>query len=230
MLVAFEGDDTTYPTDDGRRLSFGDEEVQGRVHLRFDPRDESSDLPNDYLTAEFDVADSEGRVWSLNSRFPSEILLIHMMDLSSPSSAIAAMSDGDIAAFDKDLLLKDVRFSSDDRFYRRFEAGTRMVDVQFYYTTISFDLAFCRNDRHPILSTLKVRLNEDSLVDAEGESLGPLAFDLNWLYLFRHNIAPAGPGQSVSPFPLPMTFRSTGDRAEPQSGVRLLDSEARPSG
>jgi uncharacterized protein YfeS len=226
-VVAIEGSGVGFPAEGGRVLTLGRGEILGEVRLRFDPRDESNDLPTDIVAAEFRTADSEGRVWSLTAHSTAEVFLTHMVDLSS-ISWVGPFPKKGRAAFQKDLLLEDIRFSSDDRFYRIFPVGKKTFDVQFKYTTLVFDVAIDRGDdpEDPHLTRLLVRLNEGSLLDINAKVLGDLVFSMDWRHLFRHNTLARDSGRlRESPFPLPLTFRPTDERAAPQTSVRLSKTE-----
>lgn len=228
-IVAYQGSGAGYPAEGGRILTLGPGPVRGEVRLSFDPREESNDLPTDVIAAEFRTADAEGRVWSLTAHSTAEIFLIHMVDLSS-TSWLSPFPKKARAAFRKNLLLEDIRYSSDDRFYRLFPVGKKPVEVQFEYTTLVFDVAVDRGDdeheEDPELTRLWVRLNEGSLLDKNANVVGDLTFSMDWRYLFRHNTLLCDSGRLHElALPLPLIFRSTEARAAPQETVRLSEGE-----
>ncbi|WP_435016616.1 hypothetical protein TA3x_004189 [Tundrisphaera sp. TA3] len=199
--------------------------------------DEDGDLPTDILSADLRLADQDGQLWQATSTFDASLFVAQMIDLTridtlpfrefvarkrrSRTRKITANPDAQLAA---------VVFSSDDRFIREFaiqtpreETGksdgvdlvTKVVRLQFKYTTLFFDVSFTRPhagiEMLEHMLDLTVRLHEGCAHDYETfEDIGPLVFTFGWEVLFRHHLyarTPAGDWHG-SGLPLPLIFRS----------------------
>jgi hypothetical protein len=171
VRVAFEtGGTTFYPTDDGRRLEISEGQIIGNISLRFEWRNPSEDLLTDALACDFRTADADGRVWRVTSRFTTELFVAHMLDISAMTGTGLFHPHADRGyqrAFKECLLLRDARFSSDDRFYRTLLIQQKPVDIQFRYTTIRFDVALLQMYLAPLLAKVAVRIRPGSLWDKE---------------------------------------------------------------
>ena len=126
----FEADGSKHPADDSECSQINSRGIIGSLSLSFDPRDSSDDLPNDVISSDFRLADSVGEVWSMQSRFTSKIFVIHMIDLSSSEPDLFPITSADDKfkeAYQKARMPEDVRFSYDDRFYRRLLLGNDIL-------------------------------------------------------------------------------------------------------
>jgi len=230
--IMFEVDRTRYPTVDGRNLSINSGDIVGSLSLSFDPRSNSDGFPNDVLNADFRLADSVGDVWSMQSRFMSELFIIHMNDLSSTESGlfpIVSATDEYKEAFQKDLLIEDVRFSSDDRFFRRLLIGKDIFEIQFNNTTVSLDIAVIQaeDQDYPYLTKLAVKINGGSLF-SDGKDLGDIGFYLEIKHLLNSNTAVYSDDYTCwkdSPIPLPSLFQLTNEKSLPQGNVLVVSHD-----
>ena len=128
----FEFSSTTrFPTDQGSILEFNESDVIAQISLGFHYRDESDDLPDDILTTRFRVADCLGVIWEFQSYFRSDYIVGLIRGLLEPMVLIPFGDVGQAvkAAFDGQDVLRDVRFSSDDRFYRTLTVGTEVIEI-----------------------------------------------------------------------------------------------------
>jgi len=227
--IMFEVDQASYPTVDNRNININSGDIVGNLSLSFDPRSSSDDFPNDVINADFRIADSAGNVWSKQSRFMSELFVTHMIDLSSTTSGlfpVASAADEYIEAFQKELMLEDVRFSSDDRFFRRLLVGKEMFEIQFNNTTISLDIAVIQaeDQDYPYLTKLAVKVHGGSLF-SDSKDLGDIGFYLEVKYLLNSNTAVYSDDYTRwkdSPIPLPSLFQITNDKAKAQDNVVVM--------
>ena len=230
--IKFEVDGTKHPTDDGRYLHINSGDIIGSLSLSFDPRSSSDDFPTDVVNADFRTADSGGDVWSMQSRFTSELFIIHMIDLSSTVSdlfPIASAPNEYREAFQNDLLLEDVRFSSDDRFNRRLLLGNDIFEIQFNNTTISLDIAVIQDEDqdYSYLTKLGVKIHGGSLYSG-GEDLGEFGFYLDLKHLLNSNTAVYSNDYTCwkdSPIPLPSLFQLTNDKSKEQDNVLVVSHD-----
>lgn len=238
--VAFEGiNGIRYPASNGKSLVFADGEVNAAIKLRFEYQDPRKPLDSREMQLQTDVVacdlwlpDSEGRVWKTTSRTTTEVFVRHMVDISSaegflftldraPADFTRAFSDGPV--------LRDARFSSDDRFYRRIVLGGRIVEFQFYYTMMPMDVAVVCDD--PWLVKLAVRVGENCLVqrsDIEEDDLitvPPFGYYMDWRLLLLANTAEFAAGYNRwrdAAIPAPLVFTLTDETDAPQPQVRAV--------
>lgn len=217
----FEFSSTTrFPTDQGSILEFNESDVVAQISLAFHHRDESDDLPDDILTTRFRVADCLGVIWEYQSYFRSDYIVGLIRGLLEPMVLIPFDDVGQAvkAAFDGQEVLRDVRFSSDDRFYRTLTVGTEVIEIPFHYTTISFDITIIEDEIRR--SRLFVRINENSLFK-NGDDIGALIFVTEPF---------VGPNTAAfnlendwwqaNPIPAPVVFRKTADLTTPNPQVK----------
>jgi hypothetical protein len=131
-------------------------------------------------------------------------------------------------------VLPDVRFFSDDRMIREVpisvvegeSLSTRVVEWQFKYSYLSFDVAYhrpapnCSHLGH--LLELRVRLNEGSAFEYHSaEEISPLGFGFRWEHLMRNNCWSKDEGGRWhhSTLPLPLVFRAVEGGGAPQPHV-----------
>jgi hypothetical protein len=214
------------PTTDGRTLRFSEAEdgMHGTLQIDISHRDESSE-PTDVLQTTILVADATGVLWRAATATTAEFLIRKMDDLSFIDSVPCPLDDAEEdrkALFEKDVLA-DVRFSSDDRFYRHVVLGDTIREFQFKYTTVHFDLAF---ETDPVFckTNLVVRMRK-GLFDAESaEEIGSFLYAIDWRGLLRANTAVYSTEYKRwqdSPLPLPLVFSKTGAQGEPNAGITV---------
>ena len=217
----FEFSSTTrFPTDQGSILEFNESDVVAQISLGFHHRDESDDLPDDILTTRFRVADCLGFIWEYQSYFRSDYIVGLIRGLLEPMVLIPFDDVGQAVktAFDGQNVLRDVRFSSDDRFYRTLTVGTEVIEIPFHYTTISFDITIIEDEIRR--SRLFVRINKNSLFK-NGDDIGALIFVTEPF---------VGPNTAAfnlendwwqaNPIPAPVVFRKTADLTTPNPQVK----------
>jgi hypothetical protein len=217
----FEFSSTTrFPTDQGSVLEFNESDVVAQISLGFHHRDESDDLPDDILTTRFRVADCLGVIWEYQSYFRSDYIVGLIRGLLEPMVLIPFDDVGQAVktAFDGQDVLRDVRFSSDDRFYRTLTVGTEVIEIPFHYTTISFDITIIEDEIRR--SRLFVRINENSLFK-NGDDIGALIF------VTEPFVGPNTAAFNVendwwqaNPIPAPVVFRKTADLTTPNPQVK----------
>lgn len=220
-LQSFDFSSTTrYPTDQGGVLTFNESfEIEGQISLGVHAQDESDDLPMDILFTRFRVADSEGAVWEAESRFSSEHLVLLMQEAVTPSflqpfAQAEASVQKLFASGGK--VLKNIRFSSDDRFYRPLFLGDKVENIIFKYTTISFDLAFHDDG---ILERLYCRIHPNSLFK-DGNDLGSFVFETS--PFIGPNTAAYNEDEEIwqtNPLPAAIVFKKTADTTTPNPDV-----------
>jgi hypothetical protein len=229
VKVAFEVDGTVHPTSDGRQLKIGPGLLVGDFSLIISHKGPSDDLPTDVLAATYRIADNTGQLWSLTTRFTAEALVTFMDDLSSTEGGLFYMESAEsdvVGAFGGKLLVEDVRFSSDDRFYRFIHVKNDTLEVQFHYTTVHFDIAAIEDTSNsPVCSRLVVRVREGSLL-VEGDSVKELGYYLSVHHLLRLNTAVYSESYSCwkdSPIALPLYCKEMGEMAESQECVSVIE-------
>ncbi len=214
-------DKSSYPTTEGGFLTITESyETVGQIELGIHHIDESDDLPNDILYTRFRVPDHEGVIWESESRFGSGVLVEKMNDLYIPSHLIPYSSADEevISALEGSEVLKGIRYSSDDRFYRTIALNDKIISFSFHYTTITFDLAYHTDDLVD-LTRLYVRLCENSLF-VEGDDLGSFYF-VTYPFIGM-NTAFYNSGEEwwqENPIPSPAPFRRTADTYSPNKNV-----------
>jgi hypothetical protein len=217
----FEFSSTTrFPTDQGSILEFNESDVFAQISLGLHHRDESDDLPNDILLTRFRVADCHGVIWEYQSHFRSDYIVGLIQGLLEPMVLIPF---GDVGqrikdAFDGPDVLRDVRFSSDDRFYRTLIVGSEVIEIPFHYTTISFDITIIEDEIHR--SRLCVRINENSLFK-NGDDVGALIF-VTAPFIGPNTAAfnLENDWWQANPIPTPVVFRKTEDLNTPNPKVK----------
>lgn len=231
MQVAFETWGTTHhSTSDGRQLEITEGVLSGEMKLGFEFRDPEKMLPTDALACELRTADREGRVWTTTARFTAAVFITHMFDFGAswhmnlfrPRDA----EDDYQRAFKEAVVLRRVRCSRDDRFYRTLLIGDQLVTTKFKYTRIIFDVAAIEDPKgHSTLFAVKVR--KGSLLDEDDEDFGELGYCLSCQHLLRHNTGVFDVVRQYwrdNPLPLPLVFSPTGEQTTRQENVRLVDS------
>jgi hypothetical protein len=217
----FEFSSTTrFPTDQGSILEFNESDVVAQISLGFHHRDESDDFPNDILLTRFRVADCLGAIWEYQSHFRSDYIVGLIQGLLEPMVLIpfGDVGQGVKDAFDGPNVLRDVRFSSDDRFYRAMIVGAEVIEIPFHYTTISFDIAIIEDEIHR--SRLCVRINENSLFK-NGDDVGALIF-VTAPFIGPNTAAfnQENDWWQANPIPAPAVFRKTADLNTPNPKVK----------
>ncbi|MEE4378722.1 MAG: hypothetical protein V2J55_14615 [Candidatus Competibacteraceae bacterium] len=210
-----------YPTTEGAYLTISESyETIAQIELGLHHLDETDDFPSDVLYSRFRISDNTGTIWESESRFGSTILVEKMNDLSTPSSLIpfSSAEEDIINLFEGKNVLKGVRYSDDDRFYRSVLINEKIVSFKFHYTTITFDLAFHTNSSVG-LTQLYVRLRENSLFSGS-DDLGALYFTT---YPFiGMNTAFYNSEEEWwqdNPIPAPTPFRKTAETHTPNKNV-----------
>ncbi|MEW4570879.1 hypothetical protein AB1L88_23680 [Tautonia sp. JC769] len=237
-----------YGTTDGRRLRVTETgRVLAELALRNETRlvdqkpseeDEEAGLGTDILSADLRVADAEGRLWLATASFDAGVFVSQLIDVARkatiPFRDDAARGRKKTKGGGPAPVLTDVRFWSDDRFIRPIvfygpdgeQDEHRIVQLQFKYTLLSFDVAYHRPApeievlRH--LLELRVRLDEVGVFDYETvEEFGPLAFFFSWEVLFQNNhwSRDRDGRWRHSTLPLPLVFRSVDGSGTPQAQV-----------
>lgn len=238
---------TRYPTDDGRYLRVGDEEmVEGKLSLRNETRirdrDEDDPLDRwfDILTAELTVADAEGRLWRAASHFSTRLLETTLTlsggDRSPPVRLPAGRKPPDFLGVPRQFALQHVIFGCDDRTHRIFTIRAidgdiwknKLVQVSYKYLCMEFDIGFSRPTRGIVDPSedhrVVVRMYENLVSDVNtGEDIGPLVFGIDWLELFRHNHywQTKDGAWECSGWPLPLVFRAAKGRATKQPNLTV---------
>lgn len=182
-------------------------------------------MPTDVISADYQIADSTGRIWSTTSRFTAEALITHMIDISSVNQCFWFVeADAEILeAFQERTVLHDVRYSDDDRFYRKILIGDKIVEVQFHYSTISLDIAILQDNDidYPLSTKLIIKVNKNSLF-SDGEDIGEFAYFIELHHLLRHNTAVYSEDYQCwkdSPIPMPLFFQLTSEYTTPQDSI-----------
>jgi hypothetical protein len=163
-------------------------------------------------------------VWRASAATTAEFLIRAMDDLSTIDSSLCPfdVAEEEWTALFKKGFLADVRYSSDDRFYRRVILGAAIRQFQFKYTTVHCDLAFATD---PDVDTKLIVRVRKGLFDAESvEEIGPFLYAVDWRGLLRANTAVYSPDYErwqESPLPLPLVFSKTGTRGEPNAGITV---------
>ncbi|MBL8794825.1 MAG: hypothetical protein JNM56_13030, partial [Planctomycetia bacterium] len=184
MRVAWETWGTAhYPTTDGRSLEITEGLLAGDLELRLEFRDPEKMQPTDALACEFHTADREGRVWTTTARFTAGIFITHMFDFgASRHMNLFRPRDADEdyrRAFKQAVVLRRVRCSRDDRFYRTLLIGDQLVTTKFKYTRLTFDVAAIE-DPNGHATQLAVKVRKGSLLDEdEIEDVGELGYYLS---------------------------------------------------
>lgn len=231
--IAFEVDGTIHPTSDGKKLKLGPGIITGELNLSFCYKDESADLPTDVLSATYRIADNTGQIWSMTTRFTAEVFVTYMNDLSATDSGLFYIgSKPEVAAlFDKNRILEDVRFSSDDRFYRHFQIENDKLSVPFHYTTLHFDIAIQEDTGElpppGLLTKLVVKIKENSIyVEDKDDSIKDFGYYLSIHNLLRINTAVYSEGYERwkdSPISLPVYFERLPETSDPQDTVTVIE-------
>lgn len=225
-----------HPTADGRTLRMA---RAGRTFPRYafelslhQPPDTGGDV-RDVIEHRAWIADAEGAVWSAASRFTSAWLVEQLA--GAVFENFRALGEYDLQpelhpAFDQALLLRDVRYASDDRLYRSLVLEGRWIQCIFKYTTLRFDVA--ADVEGPDGLRLYARLQADCLdcfpsPDAEERiRLPALVFELDHpSVLITRNTAVQGPAPGEwndSPLALPVRWERVGSGAPPQPGVVVM--------
>ena len=221
--IEWSGTSTFQTVDDGVLTISESYEMLAQIELGLHHQDESDELPSDIMYSRFRVPDSSGVVWECESRFDASILIEKMVDLSRCCSDVVPLSKAEDCvshAFGTSEVLSGVRTSSDDRFYRRLACDGKILEFQFKYTTLTFDLAFHTEDEG-YLPTLYVKLQEGSLMDLDGAALGALCYETvpfmgdNCAYynseneFWQQNLVPS-----------PLIFAKTSDNHAPNPNVQ----------
>ncbi len=137
---------------------------------------------------------------------------------------LADMGKDVTGLFDSALLLEDVRFSDDDRFYRPLAVGEDTLEVQFKYTTLTFDVAYVDEDIGGI--DLWVRLREGGLY-ISGDAVPAIGYQMSPHRLWTANLGlPCEEDGHVywedSYLPVPLVFEPTGEVGEPNPRVVVV--------
>jgi hypothetical protein len=228
--VTISAADFSCATTDGRTLQLKGQ-VQASMALSIaagnvpDDEDPDGDLPWTALAATFEFADCEGNCWRITSRFGSELLVRTIMDFSS-MSRITVWDDMDLKdknEFDKHVVLKDIWFSSDDRFIRPLIVGDSVKEVQFKYFGVSFDLAVFPNTIDDDLHLPDVFARTTiPIYDYEVEEIPSLYFPVDWRYFLVNTYCMKTTGDSD--IPIPFIAEKTDRKAEPQSNVSVANA------
>jgi hypothetical protein len=128
-------------------------------------------------------------------------------------------------------VLDDIRFSSDDRFYRKFIIDGDIFETNFSYTTVHFDVGLAPDESEdfPIMTSLAIRVRKDSLVairnqNGESGTNADFGFYMNWRYLLLSHTAvyfpEYGRWRDVA-IPMPLLFSGTDGSAGPQPNVKV---------
>jgi hypothetical protein len=224
-----------YPVSDGQVLEIGPGEVAGGLELRYEHRSPSNDLPTDVLACDFRLADRDGRVWGTTARFTARLFADALFEVSAadPAGGLFRPSLGGreySRAFEDCPLLREVRFSSDDRMYRTLWLGGQEIKTQYRYTTLVFDLAGVCEPEPVREARLAVRVLDHCLyTEAHGSyrSVGELGYYFPCAGLWRNNTAVFSDEDQCWEArwqPLPLSFTSTGRRGKRQESVRVLSS------
>jgi hypothetical protein len=208
--------------------------VTGQLAFHFHFLDPSDESPVDVIACEFRIGDRDGKVWATTSRFTSELFVAHMFDasLTRPIGLFRTAEAGaDFReAFQSHAAISGMRFSSDDRFYRTLLVGERVVEVQFRYTTITFDMAIVQDPEHPyLLTALAIRVRSGSLMDTEFQDLGELGFFMSCTHPLRNNTAASEDGNRFwgdNPMPGPLVFSPLEGVADPNETVEVIAASA----
>lgn len=187
--------------------------------------DEDPDnFPWSVLAATFEFADSEGKCWQITSRFGSDLLIRSIMDFSNMNRSTIwdELSSAIKGKFEKHIVLKDIWYSSDDRFIRPLIVGETIKEVQFKYFCVSFDLAVFPNtvddDLH--LPELYARTTSP-IYDYKADELPSLYFPIDWKYFLVNSYCLEN---GASDIPLPFIAEPTGRTAKPQPSVKVLET------
>ena len=219
-----------YPTSDGRQLRITHEHWRDKLHYQFElgfaHRDPSDELPTDAVECRFWLADVDGNLWTTRSRFTARLFVSSLVSFSSTSRLVTLDDLGaDVAnLFDSALLLEDARYSSDDRFYRQLVLGDAVLEVQFHYTSMSFDVAYVEETMSG--TALWIRLREGSLF-IDGDPVPTICYQMRPHRLWSSNVGlPCEEDGHVywedSYLPVPLVFELTDEVAEPNPRVVLL--------
>jgi hypothetical protein len=210
-----------YPTTDEGFLTINESyQTVAQIELGIHYSDQSDDLPSDVLYTRFRVPDRDGIVWESESRFGSGILIEKMNDLSIPSqlNPYSYAEQDALAALEGKEVLRGIRYSSDDRFYRSVAIGERIIEFKFHYTMITFELAFYTHDVNH--TQLYVKLCENSLF-SNGDDLGAFYFatypflGMNTAFYNSEN-----EWWQDNPIPSPAPFRRTSEHHSQNQNVR----------
>jgi hypothetical protein len=224
-----------YPVSDGQVLEIGPGEVAAQLELRYEHRSPSDDLPTDVLACDFRLADRDGRVWGTTARFTARLFADALFEVSAadPERGLfrPSLAGRDYSrAFEDCPLLRQVRFSSDDRMYRSLWVGGQEIKTQYRYTTLVFDVAGACGPEAVRGRRLAVRVLDGCLyTEVHGcyRSVGELGYYLNCAGLWRHNTAvfsDEDEGWEHPWQPLPLSFTSSGGRGKRQESVKVLSS------
>lgn len=138
------------------------------------------------------------------------------------------------ALFENSLVMRGLRFSSDDRFYRSLWIPSQRVQVIFKYSTLSFDIA--AKEDSDLRTVLYARLSQGTDYDASLPlneiqhtwELPALIFELRWdapqRMLYSNGAFMDEYGSWVkSPMPKPLAFQLTDERSYREPAVSLVD-------
>ena len=215
--------DSTFATSDGKTISFTESLLKADLEIDVHARDASEDLPTDVLAASLFVADSDGAVWRVSSRVSCGSIISLMGDVRTVDSHLVSddTADADLKECFKSKVITNLRYSSDDRFYRNILIDGQPRQFQFHYTTITFDLALYEGSgvADPRVA---VFVRPNSLFDDEGDSLPGFYFLAYWERLFQANTAVFSEEYQSwrdDPLPRPLIFEPAGRHATPNTGV-----------
>ena len=216
--------DIIIPTSCGRNIHFMESRVKATLELDIVHKDAGDDLPTDVLSATLFISDSDGNIWSVQSRTTTAYLVEKMVDLSSyePSLIPISSAPDELKKVFLNECLLDLRYSSDDRFYRQIILGAEILQFPFQYTTIHFDIAFFQ-EFEGLDSKIAVHVREDSLL-FEGDSLEPFYYFIDWKGLFRSNTATYSKEYECwqdNPLPSPLVFIKTNKTSEANEDVKV---------
>lgn len=217
---------STFPTTDGNSLSFTDSLLSAELEIDVLPRKPWEELPTDVLVASLLVPDTAGETWKTTSLVTAESVINLAADLMTVDSELvsAGAAPEELSNCFKRKVLSEIRFSSDDRFFRRILIDDQPHSFQFKYTTITFDLAFCE---YASLGCPKIAVfvRPNSLYNEEREPLPAFYYLASWDRLFQANTAVYSEeyeGGIDDPLPRPLVFARTGRQATPNVGVSCL--------
>ncbi len=228
------------PTTDGRILRW-DGELHLCVNFTYELtalRAQNEDYPVDAVACQLWQPDSEGRVWSATSRFTTDYFVdeLAMAQLENDRNCnTEARTTPEIRAlFENSLVLRGLRFSSDDRSGRSLWIHPHLVQVIFKYSTLSFDVA-AKNDSD-FGTILYARLNQGTEYDASlplneihytwelPALIFKLGHDAPQRMLYSNGAFMDEYGSWVkSPIPKPLAFQLTDERSYREPAVSLVD-------
>jgi len=217
--------DLSFPTSCGKQIHFTESLVKATLQIDIAHRDSDDESPIDVLGATLLIPDSDGVVWSVESRATTEFLVEKMVDISSLESSLipASSAPDEIKNAFLSKSLKNLRYSSDDRFYRQIILGSEIIQFPFQYTTVHFDVAFLHSPIGITDPKITVHVREDSLF-CDGESLDAFYYYVDWKGIFRSNTAIYSEDYGCwqdNPLPTPLVFEKTEKTWEANEDVKI---------